>query len=314
MMKTIAAGNPARARKKRVWLYRICNRLWTGLSHEHPLPWGRARRAMAHLAFQVIDLFVRARTPARQFSLWEQVPPIAGDLPRAPAGREVLIAFGDPVFVARYGPPLLMSLAARSPNTPVHLHVFGTEDISARLPADARLQLSITYETVDRLPSGTADRVRFFQSMRFIRLAQFLHRSPHSFLAIDIDSVIAQDLSATAFLRAGADIGLIKRDKFRDPGKKVLAAALYAAPTDPARRFMRIAATRMLAHLEGVFTEKLDQRCLYLTFRDRSAGVRIAPLPMSLAAVEQEGATILSLRGPRKNQDLDALLGTMPAS
>ncbi len=49
----------------------------------------------------------------------------------------------------------------------------------------------------------------------------------------------------------GADIGLVLRPEFGDPGKRVLALAVYAAPTATGISMLGAAASRIAAHIAG---------------------------------------------------------------
>ncbi|WP_137390109.1 hypothetical protein [Rhodoligotrophos defluvii] len=256
----------------------------------------------SHLGFLAIDAKLRA-VPCRDAAeLWKALPEMSGQLPPEEGTDPVLLAFGDPLFVRRFAPALIASVARNSPSTHVHLHVFGTNGhgLPEILPDHDRV--SVTWESCDHDAMGTPQRIRFYQSMRFVRLAQLLERSRRAFLAVDIDSLVQQDLNRYDHLWNGVDVGLIPRFELLDPGKRILAAAVFAAPTPAGRRFFQRVSARLLPHLLGApYTEKLDQRCLYLTLHHDSTGVRVAPLPMSLAAISPEDAIILSFRGERKD-------------
>lgn len=263
------------------------------------------RRVISHAMFLALDARQGRRCGAGD--LRKMLPPVQGARPATTDGPCSLIAFGDPRFISRFAPALIASIRENSPTTSLHLHQFGEK--TEALPSVVTGTKGVSFSWEASLCDGMspARRCQYYQSMRFIRLAEFLQTARRGLLAIDIDSVVRRNLDACQHFWQNADIGLILRYDFADPGKRVLAAALYAAPTDAARRFMSKGAGRMLPHvLLSPFTEKLDQRCLQRTFQRDAEGVRIVPLPMTLAALDGEDAVIVSYRGKRKNQALQA--------
>jgi len=278
-----------------------CDGLWENLFYRKVIRPSGLRRALSHACFLLQDSHLKPQGCVR--ALRGGLPAVIGTLPPAADERCVLLAFGDPVFVRRFAPELIQSVRQNSPRIALHFHVFG-------MPAESLVEglvrhggVSVSWEADLCAGVSAARRRQYYQSMRFIRLAEFLEASRTGFLAIDIDSVVKRDLRDVQHLWRNADIGLIFRSELTDPGKRVLAAALYAAPTEAGRRFMRKAADRMLPHvLMSPFIEKLDQRCLNLSFEKDARGVRIVPLPLKLAAIDEEDAIIVSYRGSRKDR------------
>ena len=103
----------------------------------------------------------------------------------------------------------------------------------------------------------------------------------------------------------GADIGLVLRPEFGDPGKRVLALAVYAAPTATGISMLGAAASRIAAHLAGRWaTEKLDQRCLSMAFESYKDRMNFWPIPRSLADIDfNESSAIWAGKGERKESD-----------
>lgn len=274
--------------------------LWEQIFARNWLPWSAFRRRLSHLGFLMLDSRLARRSEEAERP-WTCLPSVQGEMPRGDGKRCVLLAFGDPVFIRQFAPALLASVARNSPTTHVHLHVFGTPEENVISPARQGVSLSLSWEDCDAGAMSEAQQKRYYQSMRFVRMAQFLENAGQPLLAIDIDSIVMKDLAQQTHFWSNADIGLITRLDIWDPGKIILAGAVFAAPTPAAKKFLNKASSRMLTHLlDAPYTEKLDQRCFYLSFCNDSAGVRIAPLPMSLASVEEEGAVILTFRGSRK--------------
>jgi len=97
----------------------------------------------------------------------------------------------------------------------------------------------------------------------------------------------------------------VLRPEFRDPGKRVLALAVYAAPTAAGISMLGAAASRMAAHITGRWaTEKLDQRCLSMAFESYKDRMNFWPIPRSLADYEFcESSAIWTGKGGRKESE-----------
>jgi hypothetical protein len=273
---------------------------WETLVGRKALLPGRVRRVMHHFAYLAIDAYIRPRVELTR--LWQSLPAVHGSLPSALTVGRALLAFGDPVFLGRFGPALVKSVAEKTPATHIHLHAFGKPDERLIKELSAVQQVSLSWEPNIASGMTALQQRRFYQSMRFVRLAQFLEEGNTAFLAIDIDSIVCKNLEQTFEMLEKVDIGLIIRREFADPGKRILAAAVFAAPTEKGKRFVRAAADRMLPHIfMAPFTEKLDQRCFSLTYKKLAGSTQIASLPFELASLGGDDAIITSYRGSRKD-------------
>ena len=139
----------------------------------------------------------------------------------------------------------------------------------------------LTWEN-NNLPHATYhNRRRYLQCIRFWHAREALYAWKRPVLVLDIDVVCRGNLDHYIhdFMKAG-DVGLWERDHQYDPGKKILAGAVWLNPTSGAMAFLDRAVKRMFLHLaKAFFTRKLDQRSLYLAKKGLGNSISTFALP-----------------------------------
>ncbi len=222
------------------------------------------------------------------------LPMVQGAPPKGGAGP-VLFAVADIGYFNRFANIFASSAALQSSQSAVHIHVLGVDHRPQTQIDHLPKHFSVTFE-----PEGlSAMSARYYQCMRFVRLAQFVRQSGRDYVAFDIDGLFQKSF-ANLSAEFSADIGLIVRPEFSDPGLRVNAGVVFMRATAPAQKFMDAASQHMLRHLQHApYIEKLDQRCLALAIDEA-----VQPLPPSLYAFEPGQGAFYSAKGSRKTDDL----------
>jgi len=227
-----------------------------------------------NVRFVIHDFRLRPKRRLPADELIARLPAVAGAWPDKGEKYPLLFTSCDPLYFALHFRPLLASIEQNSPGTALHLHLYNpTPDQFDEL---ARLQqiyphvhLSYTWEYQD-LP-GSEREGQYIVNIRFIRLYSAVRHSQRAIFAIDIDSLIRGPLEQLVVTAGDADVGLILRA--HEATKRVLGAAIYAAPTAAGLHFLEALAKHLAIHLAaGIYTDKLDQRYLwkiYISHRDR---------------------------------------------
>jgi hypothetical protein len=246
------------------------------------------------------------------------LPPVVGPWP-APDGRPLVFAAACASYFARFAEPFVRTVLETSPGARIHLHVFDPDagmEATLRQWAEREPQ-RITF-TSERLPPGLdpspGAHTIYFQAARFVRIAELVDRG-HRVLGLDIDCLVRADL-VTAIAAAGdADIGLFLRPRHLDPGKRVLAACLLAAPTAGARAFLSRAADLIGRHLiEAGPTEKLDQLCLYWAYLRRDPALRVWHVPQALADWHMAPSSVVWMGKGSRKERLNLMPGAAQAA
>jgi hypothetical protein len=261
-------------------------------------------RTATLLGFCVRWGFMQRRRDGRSGRAEDLLPPVEGCYPREPA-QLVVFAAADPDYLQRFGERFVRSVVETSPDVRLHLHCFGMDE-AGRLRLQQwqeRWPARFTW-TMECVPAKftRAGRTIYFQSVRFVRVAQLIDAG-HTVLALDIDCIVHRNLKAAIARESDADIGLFLRPGELDPARRVLAACFYARPTAEARIFLARAANMIGRHLAlSRPCVKLDQMSLYWAYLRRSRRLRIWSLPQTLADWDmQPGSIVWTAKGNRKN-------------
>jgi tetratricopeptide (TPR) repeat protein len=163
-------------------------------------------------------------------------------------GVPVIIASGDPKYVARFAPNLIKSVAANSSGADIHIHVVVPDESSAPpdLPADLPTH-TLTWENVPGANRAT------FSSRRFIRAATFMRAIDRTLLIIDIDSSFKKDIAAATTELPKHDVAMRYREEEIFLNQRVAAGFLALSPTKAAQTFIDCVAA-YIRHFER--TEK----------------------------------------------------------
>jgi hypothetical protein len=225
----------------------------------------------------------------------QPLPIVEGDGPRAGAGP-VLFAVADAGYFDRFANMFASSAALRSPLNAVHIHVLGGKPELSKFDHVPK-HFTVTYEAADFSKMSGAEKGRYCQCLRFVRLAQFVKISGRDYVAFDIDGLFQKLFTEFKF---NGDVGLILRPEFVDAGLRVNAGVVYMRGTQAAQKFMDRASTHMLHHVQHApFIEKLDQRCLAM-----AVDASVAALPPEIYTFEPGQGYFYSAKGKAKNEEL----------
>jgi hypothetical protein len=237
-----------------------------------------------------------AREDARVKNLPLQPLPMVQSQPPTGGAGPVLFAVADQGYFTRFATMFASSAARKSPQSAVHIHVLGDKPELLKFDHVPK-HFSITYETADFSKMSGAEKGRYCQSFRFVRLAQFVKNSGRDYVAFDIDGLFQKSFSD---FKLGGDVGLILRPEFSDPGLRVNAGVVYMKATAAAQKFMNRASTHMLRHVQHApFIEKLDQRCLAMAMDEN-----VMALPPEIYTFEPGQGYFYSAKGSAKNEEL----------
>lgn len=254
----------------------------------NPIP---LRHYFSRLRFEREDKRVR-NLPLVPLPVVQGVPPKGGVGP-------VLFAVADIGYFTRFANIFVSSAALRSSQSAVHIHVLGVDHPPQVQIDHLPKHFTVTFEPADFSVMDGGLKGRYCQCMRFVRLAQFVQSSSRDYVAFDIDGLFQKSF-ANFCTEFSADIGLIVRPEFSDPGLRVNAGVVFMRASVAAQNFMSAASQHMLKHVQHAsYIEKLDQRCLALAIDEA-----VQPLPTSLYAFEPGQGAFYSAKGSRKTQDL----------
>lgn len=230
------------------------------------------RRAGACLHFAIND--IRVGRPPLERSL-PRLGPVFGEWPADGPLPQIFTAC-DSGYFSQHARPLITSMARNAPQSALHFHLFHPssdvrESLSELRQAFPAVSLTWTSEQPDFEGLTALQSRRFYINARFVRLYQALLRTRRPIVQIDVDCLVRKPIDQIMAAADGADVGLFLRPRYRDPGKKVLGAMVYAAPTERGLRFFERLSQRIAGHLANkAQTEKLDQRLLWMTFAEQN--------------------------------------------
>lgn len=273
------------------------------------MPRHTLRRATSAARFAINDLGAWRFNKGGPDGIVAALPTVHGSWPMPGSGAQ-LFAACDPIYFHRHAKGMLASVNQNSPDTSVHIHLYNpTDDILNEIATISknmqRASLTWTWETSDVHNMDWHEKSIYLASMRFPRLYMALQASRRPILSIDIDCFVRKDLGSYLEAAAECDLGLVLRPEYRDPGKRVLAVAVYVAPTPTGLTVFGAAASRMAAHLAYKrATEKLDQRCLWAAYNSNRKRIRFWGIPRSLSDFDfHESSAIWTGKGHRKATD-----------
>lgn len=270
------------------------------------MPRNALRRGWAAAKFFVNDFGAWRPNRLAGDRVISDLPQVFGSWPVSGNGGQ-LFAACDPMYFQKHARGLIASVSENSPNTALHIHLFNPTDAILHTMAEFRKNLQSdlltwTWEYVSTYDMDWHEKSIFLASLRFPRIYEATKSSMSPILAIDVDCFIRKDLEPYFDVARGYDIGLVLRPEFRDRAKRVLAVAVYVAPTIDGLAVFGAAASRMAAHLAYKrATEKLDQRCLWSSYASSRSRIRFWPIPSDLADFEfRDSSAIWTGKGHRK--------------
>lgn len=237
------------------------------------------------------------------------LPPLLGGVPNVAPDNLVIFFVADSTYFWEHGLVLLGSLGRHSPRANCHVHVINPDAGVARaieiirgLLAD--LKLSYSYEYVNFEDCSAAHVRTYYASVRFVRLAEIFARSPATYLCLDADGVVRDDVEVRECGIEIADIGIRMRFDER-PQMGLAAGASIWRPTVRSTKFISRASTliqRTLEAREAVWF--LDQVVLNHVYRELAGEVAITQLDMTyLDWFFNDDSLVWTGKGGRKSDD-----------
>nr|WP_274390015.1 hypothetical protein [Azospirillum doebereinerae] len=162
----------------------------------------------------------------------------AGDGTTEPA----IMVSGDDVYIRRFGPDLLQSIARHSPGASVVLHLVAPTAGTLGLVEEWRrrypLALAVSRERPDLSGWPPVRRSTYFACVRFIRAFQWHQRLGRPLIVLDLDAVVRSDLRQLASGMTDRDLGLMLDKRRRGPFREILVGFDYYNNTPLAGRFL----------------------------------------------------------------------------
>ena len=241
-----------------------------------------------------------AREDARVQNLPLNVLPNVQHAPPTGGVGPVLFAVADVGYFARYANVFVSSAAVQSPASAVHIHVLGVVEKPQVAFDKLPKHFAVTFEAADFSKMNSAEKGRYCQCMRFVRLAQFVKQTGRDYIAFDIDGLFQKSFANFDF---HGDVGLIVRPEHSDLGLKVNAGVVFMRANEVAQKYIEAASHHMLSHVQHApFIEKLDQRCLAMAMNESVKALS----PEIYAFVPGQGY-FYSAKGKAKNEILQMI-------
>jgi hypothetical protein len=185
-------------------------------------------------------------------AFFERLPSVESVIERLPAmeiladmaegAGPVIMMNGDEVYVRRFAPNLLQSIARCSPGASVALNVVAPSDGMLNLLMTWRkrlpLNLGLSYERPDLAAWPQSRRSSYFAAARFIRAFQWRLRLDRPIIVLDLDALVRSDLRLLATDMEGYDLGLLLDPRRRGPFREITVCYNYYNDTPLAGRFL----------------------------------------------------------------------------
>jgi len=221
------------------------------------------------------------------------LPPVDAVIARLPAletlvdaqdGAEpAILVSGDDVYVRRFGPDLLRSIATHSPGASVVLHLVaptaGTLGLVEEWRRHYPLALAVSRERPDLSGWPAPRRSTYFACVRFISAFQWHQRLRRPLIVLDLDAVVRSDLRRLTSDMVDQVLGLMLDKRRRGPFREILVGFDHYNDTPLAERFLATVSA-YIGHflLDGEPRWMLDQAAHLATvhwFQRRNPPLRI---------------------------------------
>ena len=210
---------------------------------------------------------------ASDASLVDSLPPVVTVRPPVPDTAGVLYLSCDAVYFTGFGLPLLCSLKANSPATPVHLHVIdpapGTAEQMAAFCDTLGLRFGLTTEAPGLNAVPTQEARNYFHSVRFIRFHEHLRIYQCPLWMADVDAIVNRDLGTLFRTLEGRDAAMRIRPGRLEPQNQFNACVIGATPGPRSAGYYR----QIAAYIADFYRKKalrwgIDQLAMYAVFAD----------------------------------------------
>lgn len=238
------------------------------------------------------------------------LPPLLGEIPNVQHDDCVIFFVADNSYFWEHALVLLASIGRRSPSAKCHVHVINPDASVARAVEIVRttlpdLRLSYSFEHAELEGCSNVHIRTYYASIRFVRLAEIFAQARATYLTLDADCIVRDDLAARVSGLDIADIGLRMRYDER-PHLTVAAGALLLRPTPAAATFVDRVGTLIKDTLEmGEAVWFLDQIVLSHAVRELGGGeVDVSQLDMTyIDWFFHDDSLIWTGKGKRKSED-----------
>jgi len=191
-----------------------------------------------------------------------------------PDGNGILYLSCNFTYFRAFALPMVVSLAERSPQTPVHLHIMDADEAETDFAlafmkklAPLKFALSVERPGLTKAPSSEARS--YYHAVRFIRFYEHLRHYGVPLWLMDVDALINTDLGELFATLKNNDIAMRIRPGRREPWNQFNACVVGAGTSDRSLEYIRLIA----AYLAYFFQRKslrwgIDQLAMYGVFVD----------------------------------------------
>lgn len=219
--------------------------------------------------------------------LIRDLPPVIELAPPVPDAGGVLYLSCNFTYFKAFALPMINSVRARSPRTPVHVHIMDADEDQAAfslayLQKLSPLRFSLTIERPGLEQAPPIEARCYYHAVRFIRYYHHLKTYNCPLWLMDVDALVNIDLSELFDKLKGVDVSMRIRPGRLEPWNQFNACVVGAATTPASIEYFRLVA----AYLAYFFQRKtlrwgIDQLAMYGVFadmQDRGAAPQVALL------------------------------------
>jgi len=150
-----------------------------------------------------------------------------------PILKPIVLACGDPLYVKKYAPGLIKSIAKKSPDTEILIHtIIPKSDIPPPKLNNSLPNYSFTWRYHQNAGPAT------FAAERFIQAEKLLRKSLRQIIIIDIDSILNLDILSEIKKLPTHDVAMRYRNEEIFINQRVAAGYLSLSPTRNAQNFI----------------------------------------------------------------------------
>jgi tetratricopeptide (TPR) repeat protein len=259
-----------------------------------------------------IARFWRARANAEVATQKKfQVPQMSGTYPLCSESETVIFFSGDNTYFWKFCRALIASICINNSNAIIHVHLVNPDNhVEEAIFAFGKnyfnSSISYTKEFID-ISDMTDDMAKtYFACSRFIRLPELMQKSPATYLCIDCDCLVIDDISDLTANQPDFDI-MAHRRFVPEEFLEVAAGGLVVMPTLAAKRFLARLYNTIVSVIEaGEASWFLDQIALNEVLNlEEEAGLNVSLLDISyIDWFFNSESKIWTGKGKRKSRDL----------
>lgn len=266
---------------------------------------GKIRRKISEITFNRIERSIRGKSIDKDLGRINYIIEPNRKLNES----NVIFASSDFKYLKRFLKPLAESYNRSGVNGIMHIHLVGDgrciseyTDFSKKIADENNIDLCLSFDDVNFSNMDKFDIERYCQCIRFIRMPELIMRYNSVILCIDIDTIILKDpFIENDRLSKMGDVGIAINEAERDIGRKMLAGCVWVKNTNKSIKYFNDASNIMKRHLFYAFyTEKLDQRALYMAYNNNTDTVFNLPRGYMSKNIKEK-PYMYAMQGPLKN-------------